>query len=49
VRSAAAVNEDIRTLMLLAGGILKPEDRPAYQQLVAEWAEAVRAGVVQAA
>lgn len=49
VRSADAVNEDIRALMLRAGGHLKPEDRAVYQRLIAEWAAAVRAEVVEAA
>ncbi|MEU9478646.1 hypothetical protein [Streptomyces sp. NPDC048191] len=49
VRSAATVNQDIRALMLRAGGHLKPEDRPTYQRLVAEWAEAMRSKVVTAA
>lgn len=49
VRPAAVVNEDIRQLMLRAGGHLKPQDRPTYQRLVAEWALAVRAEVMKAA
>lgn len=48
-RSADAVNEDIRALMLRAGGHLKPEDRAVYQRLIAEWADAVRDGIVEAA
>lgn len=48
-RSADAVNEDIRALMLRAGSHLKPEDRAVYQQLIAEWAAAVRAEIVEAA
>ncbi|MEV6833456.1 hypothetical protein AB0N17_02825 [Streptomyces sp. NPDC051133] len=49
VRSAAEVNKEIRGLMLRAGGHLKPQDRPTYQRLVAEWAESMRAEVVTAA
>ena len=49
VRSAVAVNKDIRALMLRAGGHLKPEDRVVYQRLIAEWAAAVRAEIVEAA
>lgn len=37
VRPAAAVNADIRALMLSAGGRLRAEDRPVYERLVAEW------------
>ncbi|MEV6742522.1 hypothetical protein AB0N14_38945 [Streptomyces sp. NPDC051104] len=43
VRSSAEVNEEIRALMLRAGGHLKAEDRGEYQRLVEEWAAAVRA------
>ena len=43
MRSAAEVNEEIRALMLRAGGHLKAEDRSEYQRLVEEWATAVRA------
>ena len=49
VRSSAAVNAEIRALMLGAGGYLRAEDRPVYEALRAEWAEAVRAEVVEAA
>ena len=49
VRSADDVNADIRALMLRAGSHLKPEDRAVYQQLIAEWAAAVRAEIVEAA
>ncbi|MFI6356977.1 hypothetical protein ACIBJF_30955 [Streptomyces sp. NPDC050743] len=31
------MNEDIRSLMLRAGGRLRAEDRPTYQRLVDEW------------
>lgn len=36
-RPADVVNEDIRALMLRAGGRLRPEDRTAYHRLVDEW------------
>ncbi|WP_408996528.1 hypothetical protein [Streptomyces europaeiscabiei] len=49
MRSAAAVNAEIRQLMLGAGGYLRAEDRPVYEALRAEWADAVRAEVVEAA
>lgn len=35
--------------MLRRGGWLTPEDRTVYELLRAEWAEAVRAEVVEAA
>jgi hypothetical protein len=44
VRSAAAVNEDIRALWQRGGGKLgTPELRAEYAALVVEWAAAVRA------
>lgn len=49
VRPADVVNEEIRALMLRAGGHLKAEDRPLYERLRAEWAEAMRVEVVKAA
>lgn len=49
VRSAAAVNAEIRALMVRSGGYLRAEDRPVYERLREEWAEAVRAEVVEAA
>ena len=49
VRSAAVVNEDIRALVRTAGGYMYGETRERYEELVAEWAEAVRAEVVEAA
>ncbi|MBP5913275.1 hypothetical protein QBA79_36080 [Streptomyces scabiei] len=49
VRSAAAVNAEIRQLMVRSGGYLRAEDRPVYERLREEWAEAVRAEVVEAA
>lgn len=36
-RPAAVVNEDIRALMLRAGGRLRAEDRATYHRLVEEW------------
>ena len=49
VRSAAVVNEEIRALWLRAGGVLTEEERREYEQLLGEWAEAVRRGVAEAA
>ncbi|MGW0821849.1 hypothetical protein [Streptomyces sp. NPDC002845] len=51
VRSAAAVNEEIRALWLRAGGRLTAEQTAVYRRLVVEWADAVRAeaGAVEAA
>lgn len=49
VRSSAAVNAEIRALMVRSGGYLRAEDRPVYEALREEWAEAVRAEVVEAA
>ncbi|MEV0850255.1 hypothetical protein AB0J21_31040 [Streptomyces sp. NPDC049954] len=49
VRSAAAVNEQIRSLWLRAGGHLTTNQRSEYERLVTEWAEAVRREVVPAA
>lgn len=49
LRPAAVVNEEIRTLMIRAGGYLRAEDRSLYEQLREEWAVAVRAEIVTAA
>lgn len=49
VRPAAVVNAEIRALMVRSGGYLRAEDRPVYEALREEWAEAVRAEVVEAA
>ncbi|GGX99874.1 hypothetical protein [Streptomyces minutiscleroticus] len=49
VRSAAAVNEQIRSLWIRAGGYLSAQERAEYELLVVEWAEAVRQEVVAAA
>lgn len=48
-RSAAVVNEDIRALVVRAGGWLYGDARAEYERLVEEWAAAVRAEVVEAA
>lgn len=48
MRPAAVVNEEIRTL-LATGGLLTPEGRRRYEQLVVEWAAAGRAEVAEAA
>jgi hypothetical protein len=49
VRSADAVNEDIRALWTDPRVQLVGEDRAAYERLCVEWAAAVRARVVEAA
>ncbi|UJV42100.1 hypothetical protein CVT30_21610 [Streptomyces sp. AMCC400023] len=49
VRSSAAVNAEIRALVRAAHGRLYGADRVRYAELVEEWAEAVRAEVVEAA
>ncbi|MFG2651970.1 hypothetical protein [Streptomyces sp. NPDC048436] len=49
MRSAAELNERIRGLWLRAGGRLSAEQRREYEQLVTEWATAMRAEVVEAA
>ncbi|MGW1560717.1 hypothetical protein ACWCQ1_29925 [Streptomyces sp. NPDC002144] len=49
VRSAAEVNEQIRALWLRAGGSLSAQERVEYELLVVEWAEAIRADVIEAA
>ncbi|WP_416972825.1 hypothetical protein [Streptomyces sp. 4F14] len=48
-RSAAELNERIRSLWLRAGGSLSAHERAEYEALVVEWAEAIRGGVVEAA
>lgn len=48
-RSAAAVNAEIRNLWQDPRVRLSGEGRARYEALVAEWAEAVRAEVVEAA
>ncbi|WP_405479775.1 hypothetical protein [Streptomyces anulatus] len=47
-RSLAAVNEEIRAL-LADGGLLSPEGRRRYEELLVEWAAAVRGDVTEAA
>lgn len=49
VRSAAAVNAEIRALVRAAHGRLYGADRVRYAELVEEWAEAVQAEVIEAA
>ncbi|MEU0978982.1 hypothetical protein ABZ488_07165 [Streptomyces griseus] len=47
-RSLAVVNEEIRGL-LEAGGLVSPEARCRYEELLVEWAAAVRGDVAEAA
>ncbi|MFF6996514.1 hypothetical protein ACFY93_16415 [Streptomyces sp. NPDC008313] len=49
VRSAAALNEQIRALWTRAGGSLSPQERREYELLVVRWAEAIRDEVIEAA
>ncbi|WP_408056670.1 hypothetical protein [Streptomyces huasconensis] len=49
MRSSVELNERIRGLWLRAAGRLTPEQRREYEQLVTEWAAAVRAEMVRAA
>lgn len=49
VRSSVELNERIRGLWLRTGGRLTAEQRREYEQLVTEWAAAVRAEIVRAA
>ncbi|MET7853247.1 hypothetical protein AB0D78_21700 [Streptomyces avermitilis] len=39
-RSAAEVNEEIRSLWFRSGGTLNMDERREYQRLVLEWASA---------
>lgn len=48
-RPSAAVNEEIRALVAACGGGLYGETRLRYEELVEEWAAAMRAEVVEAA
>ncbi|MET8578937.1 hypothetical protein [Streptomyces sp. NPDC005012] len=48
-RSAAELNEMIRALWLRSGGAPTAQDRARYEQLVVEWARAVRAEALQPA
>ncbi|WP_406190303.1 hypothetical protein OH791_34015 [Streptomyces anulatus] len=47
-RSLATVNEEIRAL-LADGGLVTPEGRRRYEELLVEWAAAVRGDVAEAA
>ena len=49
VRPAAVVNEEIRALWPRTGRELTAEERAEYEQLLVEWAAALRAEVVEAA
>lgn len=47
-RSLAVVNGEIRAL-LADGGLVTPEARRRYEELLVEWAAAVRGDVTEAA
>ncbi|WP_203687676.1 hypothetical protein [Streptomyces sp. SID14515] len=47
-RPLAVVNEEIRAL-LEAGGLVSAEGRRRYEELLVEWAAAVRGDVTEAA
>ncbi|WP_198534431.1 hypothetical protein [Streptomyces sp. JS01] len=47
-RPLAVVNEEIRGLQV-DGGLLSPEGRLRYEELLVEWAAAVRGDVAEAA
>ncbi|GED88280.1 hypothetical protein ACIQMV_26375 [Streptomyces sp. NPDC091412] len=49
VRSAAELNEQIRSLWLRSGGSLSAQEREAYELLVVEWAAAMRDELIAAA
>jgi hypothetical protein len=49
VRSVADINDEIRALLLRAGGHLSAEERHRYSKLLVEYAAAVRKRVVSAA
>ncbi|MEV2211817.1 hypothetical protein AB0H86_10225 [Streptomyces sp. NPDC050997] len=49
VRSAAELNEQIRSLWMRAGGTLSTQERAEYELLVVEWAAAIREEIVEAA
>ncbi|MET7600025.1 hypothetical protein ACWERY_23570 [Streptomyces sp. NPDC004082] len=49
VRSAAALNEQIRALWMRTGGSLSAQERAEYELLVVEWAAAIRGEVIEAA
>ncbi|GHH50628.1 hypothetical protein [Streptomyces candidus] len=48
-RPAAVVNAEIRGLWSRSCGCLSPADEARYQELLVEWADAVRAELVEAA
>ncbi|WP_328556806.1 MULTISPECIES: hypothetical protein [unclassified Streptomyces] len=49
VRSAAALNEQIRALWTRTGGSLSAQERAEYELLVVKWAEAIRGEIIEAA
>ncbi|MGW7267899.1 hypothetical protein [Streptomyces sp. NPDC054842] len=49
VRSAAALNEQIRALWMRTGGSLSAQERAEYELLVVKWAAAIRGEVIEAA
>ncbi|MBQ0854111.1 hypothetical protein ACFU9Y_13765 [Streptomyces sp. NPDC057621] len=49
VRSAAALNEQIRALWIRSGGYLSAQERIEYELLVVQWAAAVQEEIVEAA
>ncbi|MFB7738626.1 hypothetical protein ACFC08_30420 [Streptomyces sp. NPDC056112] len=49
VRSAAELNEQIRSLWLRSGGSLSAQEREEYELLVVEWAAAMRDELIAAA
>jgi hypothetical protein len=49
VRSAAALNEQIRALWTRTGGSLSAQERAEYELLVVKWAEAMRGEIIEAA
>ncbi|MFF4822501.1 hypothetical protein [Streptomyces sp. NPDC001312] len=49
VRSAAELNEQIRSLWLRSGGSLSTQEREEYELLVVEWATAMRDELIAAA
>ncbi|WP_433546273.1 hypothetical protein ACQPZG_15045 [Streptomyces sp. CA-294286] len=48
-RPASVVNAEIRALWSCTDGALSTADEARYQELLVEWAEAVRAALVKAA
>ena len=49
MRSAADLNEQIRSLWMRAGGSLSAQERAEYELLVVKWAAAIRGEVIEAA